>query len=115
MKIIFNKNKLIKYIQKEKNLGLVPTMGALHLGYISLVKKCISQCNKTIVSIFINKPQINRKSDFQRYPKMLKKRYDTISYFLSLARYSFGQGDHLTFFRVLTGDFINFCFYYYFF
>ena len=73
MKIISNKNRLIKFTHSEKNLGLVPTMGSVHQGHISLVKKCISQCEKTIVSIFINKPQFNRKSDFQKYPRLLKK------------------------------------------
>ena len=73
MKIFISKNKLIKFIKSEKNLGFVPTMGAFHLGHIALFKRSISQCNKTIVSIFINKPQFNNKSDFQKYPKTLKK------------------------------------------
>ena len=73
MKTISNKNKLIKFTHYEKNLGFVPTMGAIHQGHISLIKKCVSQCEKTIVSIFINKPQFNRKSDFQKYPRLLKK------------------------------------------
>ena len=73
MKIITSKNKLIKFTHYEKNLGLVPTMGAIHRGHISLIKKCISQCKKTIVSIFINKPQFNKKSDFQQYPRQLKR------------------------------------------
>jgi len=73
MKIISNKSKLIKFTHYEKNLGLVPTMGAIHQGHISLIKKCISQCEKTIVSIFINKPQFNKKSDFRKYPRLLKK------------------------------------------
>ena len=73
MKIISNKSKLIKFTHYEKNLGLVPTMGAIHQGHISLIEKCISQCEKTIVSIFINKPQFNKKSDFRKYPRLLKK------------------------------------------
>ena len=73
MKIFINKIKLIKFIKNEKNLGFVPTMGSFHLGHISLFKKSISQCNKTIVSIFINKPQFNRKIDYQKYPRTLKK------------------------------------------
>ena len=73
MKIIKSKNKLKKFIWNEKNLGFVPTMGAIHLGHISLVKKCISQCDKSIVSIFINPSQFNRKNDFQKYPRVLKR------------------------------------------
>ena len=73
MKIFLNKKKLINFIKKEKNLGFVPTMGSIHVGHISLVKKSISQCNKTIVSIFVNKQQFNRRLDYQKYPRTLKK------------------------------------------
>ena len=73
MKIFINKNDLIKFAHNEKNLGFVPTMGAIHPGHISLIKKSIRQCSKTIVSIFINKPQFNRKSDFKNYPRDTKK------------------------------------------
>ena len=73
MKIIKNKNKLNKLMQNEINLGFVPTMGALHMGHISLIKKCNSQCDKTIVSIFVNKPQFSNKSDLKKYPKTLKR------------------------------------------
>ena len=73
MKIISSKNKLVKIIRKERNLGFVPTMGGIHLGHVSMIKKSINQCNKTLVSIFINKPQFDRKSDFKEYPRILKK------------------------------------------
>jgi len=73
MKIISSKTKLIEFIHKKRNLGLVPTMGAIHLGHVSMIRKCISQCNITIVTIFINKPQFNRKSDFKKYPRVLTK------------------------------------------
>tara|TARA_B110000014_G_scaffold116328_1_gene79860 strand:+ start:199 stop:1008 length:810 start_codon:yes stop_codon:yes gene_type:complete len=71
MKIISDKNKLIYLLKKEKNLGFVPTMGDIHAGHISLIKKSIKQCQKTIVSIFINKPQFNREVDYQKYPRRL--------------------------------------------
>ena len=72
MKIIKSKNKLIKLIDKEKKLGFIPTMGAIHLGHLSLIKKANRECSKTIVSIFINKPQFNKKSDFINYPRSMK-------------------------------------------
>jgi len=73
MKIIRSKNKLKKLIYNEKDLGFIPTMGAIHIGHISLIKRSISQCSKTIVSIFINEPQFSRKDDFKRYPRILKR------------------------------------------
>jgi len=73
MKIISDKKKLIKYIFKEKYLGFVPTMGAIHSGHLSLVKKSLRECEKTIVTIFINKPQFNKKHDYKKYPRKLKK------------------------------------------
>ena len=73
MKIFLNKKKLIEIIQHEKNLGFVPTMGAIHKAHIYILKKSISLCNKTIVTIFVNKPQFNKKIDFQKYPRVLKK------------------------------------------
>ena len=73
MKIFSYKKKLIKFIQSEHSLGFVPTMGTLHPGHISLIKKSLYQCNKTIVSIFVNKPQFNNKNDYKKYPRNLKK------------------------------------------
>jgi len=73
MKIITTKKQLTKFVLMQKNLGFVPTMGAIHIGHISLIKKSIKQSDKTIVTIFINKPQFNKKNDFLKYPRMLNK------------------------------------------
>ena len=73
MKIFLNKKKLIKIIQHKRNLGFVPTMGALHSAHIYMFKKSISLCNKTIVTIFVNKPQFNKINDYKKYPRNLKK------------------------------------------
>ena len=73
MKIILHKKKLMKFAHNKKNLGFVPTMGGLHPGHISLIKRSIKECKNTIVSIFINKQQFNRKRDFLSYPRILNK------------------------------------------
>ncbi len=73
MKIIFNKYNLKKVVNYEKDLGFVPTMGALHIGHISLIKKSLKVSNKTIVSIFVNKPQFNKSFDYKKYPRVLNK------------------------------------------
>ena len=51
MKIISHKKKLKKFLLNEENLGFVPTMGAIHIGHLSLIKKSMAKCKKTIVSI----------------------------------------------------------------
>ena len=73
MKIIFNKKKLIRTLKEQKNLGFVPTMGSFHEGHIHLFRKSISLCKKTIVTIYVNKEQFNKISDYKKYPKNLKK------------------------------------------
>ena len=73
MKILLSKDKVIKFTSKEKNLGFVPTMGAIHNGHISLIKKSISKCKKTLVTIYVNKPQFDKSNDYLKYPKNIKK------------------------------------------
>ena len=72
--IIFKSiNKLNKEVNFKANIGFVPTMGSLHKGHISLVKNCQKICDKTLVSIFINPSQFNRKTDYKNYPRTLDK------------------------------------------
>ena len=73
MKIFKSKHKLQKEILNIKNISFVPTMGGLHKGHISLIKKSKSFKGKTLVSIFVNPKQFNEKKDFITYPRNLKK------------------------------------------
>ncbi len=72
--IIFKSiNNLNKKVKSCKNLGFVPTMGSLHDGHISLIKKSKKKCKKTLVSIFVNPNQFNNKKDYKTYPRNMSK------------------------------------------
>ena len=73
MKIIKSINKLNKKVDFKANVGFVPTMGALHLGHLSLIDSSKKKCQKTLVSIFVNPSQFNKKGDYDKYPKKIKK------------------------------------------
>jgi len=59
--------------RKGKIVGLVPTMGALHEGHVSLIRKCRKKCDFLVVSIFVNPAQFGPSEDFGTYPKNFKR------------------------------------------
>ena len=77
MKVINKTSDLQAIIEKFKNdgksIGLVPTMGALHKGHLSLVKNSISNNDITVVSIFVNPTQFNNPNDLASYPRTVDK------------------------------------------
>ena len=77
MKVINKTSDIQAIIEQFKNdgksIGLVPTMGALHKGHLSLVKNSISNNDITVVSIFVNPTQFNNPNDLASYPRTVEK------------------------------------------
>ena len=80
MKIFKNKHKLQKEILNINNLSFIPTMGGLHKGHVSLIKRSRSFNGKCLVSIFVNPKQFNKKKDFKSYPRNLYKDLKLLKY-----------------------------------
>ncbi len=73
VKTIAELRKELEKIRKSgKTIGCVPTMGALHDGHMSLVKKSASQCDFTVVTIFVNPIQFGKNEDLDKYPRRLE-------------------------------------------
>ena len=70
-KIVELQNKLFDDRKQGKSIGLVPTMGALHEGHASLVRKSVNDNDITVVSIFVNPTQFNDPKDLSSYPRDL--------------------------------------------
>lgn len=77
MQILRDIDSVRKFIQQQKRsnrkVGLVPTMGALHAGHLSLVSRSIKENDVSVASIFVNPIQFNNPSDLEKYPRTLDK------------------------------------------
>lgn len=77
MQIITTKKAVQEQVQAckklDKTIGFVPTMGALHEGHASLVRKSVEENKVTFVSVFVNPTQFNNKEDLEKYPRNIQR------------------------------------------
>lgn len=70
-------SQILQWLNEQRvnntTIGLVPTMGALHAGHLSLVQAIKPYCNKIVMSVFLNPTQFNSQNDYDHYPRRLKE------------------------------------------
>ncbi|MBP9792484.1 MAG: pantoate--beta-alanine ligase [Flavobacterium sp.] len=83
MPVFVKKNELKSYLKpfldQKKEIGFVPTMGALHQGHLSLMQESLKKNAVTVVSIFVNPTQFNNPEDLKKYPRTLESDLEKIN------------------------------------
>jgi pantoate--beta-alanine ligase len=73
------RRQVLAWRAEGESVGLVPTMGALHAGHMSLVARSVKECRRTVVTIFVNPTQFGPDEDFARYPRPLDRDLELVA------------------------------------
>ena len=86
---MFSSHKeLLKSVDSNKLVGLVPTMGSLHKGHLSLVKRALIENEQVVVTIYVNPTQFNDINDLDQYPRNLESDIDKLRHYKNIFVYS---------------------------
>ena len=80
--------EIVRLVKKADSIGLVPTMGSLHDGHLSIIKKASVKNEIVIVSIYVNPKQFNDSQDLKKYPRNLKDDLEKLKIFNKIIVYA---------------------------
>lgn len=88
MRVFSSHKELLKSLDSSKLVGLIPTMGSLHKGHLSLVDRALIENDQIIVSIYVNPTQFNDINDLKKYPRNLDRDLDKLKHYKDIFIYT---------------------------
>lgn len=93
MRVYSSHKELLRSLGKIQSVGLVPTMGSLHKGHLSLIQRAVSENKEVIVSIYVNPTQFDDKEDLKKYPRNLDNDLKILEGFNNILVYTPSDSD----------------------
>ena len=93
MRVYSSHKELLRSLGKNQSVGLVPTMGSLHKGHLSLIRRAASENKEVIVSIYVNPTQFDDKEDLKKYPRNLDNDLKILEGFNNILVYTPSDSD----------------------
>jgi len=93
LRVYSSHKELLRSLGKNQSVGLVPTMGSLHKGHLSLIQRAVSENKEVIVSIYVNPTQFDDKEDLKKYPRNLDNDLKILEGFNNILVYTPSDSD----------------------